>query len=63
MQDSTENDLRNTPLTISGSFGNVPETLLENASNLMDRAIAQSHYREVLSQVSAEVSPVRPPVE
>jgi hypothetical protein len=45
-------DLRTTPLDISGSFGNVPM----NASEMMDRAIAQSQLRQAVSQVAAEIS-------
>jgi hypothetical protein len=45
-------DLRKTPLDTSGSFGNVPA----NASEMMDRAIAQSQLRQAVSQVVAEIS-------
>jgi hypothetical protein len=53
-------DLRQTPQNMSGSFGNVPPALLKTASGLMDRAIAQSHYREVMLSVAPQVLGVPP---
>lgn len=49
-----------TPQNIEGSFGKLPPDLLKRASDLMDRAIAQSRYREAMSEIIPQVLGVPP---